>query len=58
MQLIHRWEVRYPKTPLRRAQAQLIFDVEENDPTWAKAEGAGIRRVEGAREERRDVDGR
>jgi hypothetical protein len=55
--VVYRWEVR---DGLRKSGwRELAWMMTEDDAgTWSRAHATEIRRVEGSREERRDVDGR
>ena len=55
--VVWKWELRDPT--LRSGWRLLSWRMSETDAAaWAKTEGAELRKVEGSREERRDVDGR
>jgi len=55
--VVWKWEVHDPK---RRSGWRLLSwrMADQDAVAWAKTEGAEIRKVEGSREERRDVDRR
>jgi hypothetical protein len=55
--VVYRWEVREAK---RRSGWRLLtwMMTEEDAAKWARTNETEVRRVEGSREERRDVDGR
>ena len=55
--VVYRWEVRDPKR--RTGWRLLTWRMTEDDAAkWAWTNETEVRRVEGSREERRDVDGR
>jgi len=57
VKVLWQWEVRDRKR--RTGWRQLVWMMsEDNAASWARANCAEIRRIEGSREERRDVDAR
>jgi len=55
--VVWRWECPDPKR--RTGWRELTWKMtEDHAGTWARANATEVRRIEGSREERRDVDGR